>query len=101
MGSSGEVLAGLGDEMVVKFALWKERFVLHYHDLIKRFQTLYKRGGDYILSGLELFDQNKHNFEEAMRLSITELVSSCYFLFFLFIVFDNHVYKCLYVIAEF
>lgn len=73
MGGSGEV-SGSGQEEEISIALWKERFVLHYHDLMKRFQTLYKRGGDYILMGLELFDQNKHNVEEAMRLSITEMV---------------------------
>ncbi len=43
---------------------------------MKKVRVLYRKGGDDFLSGFKIFDQDRHNFEEAMRLCIKELVFS-------------------------
>ena len=62
-----------GENYVVNVALWKQRFVEYYYHLLQTASQNCRRGGDDLLLGFKMFDQNRHNVEEAMRLSVKDL----------------------------
>ncbi len=76
MYSHSEPEEGPNKENQIQLALWNNRYVQHYYELMKKVRVLYRKGGDDFLSGFKIFDQDRHNFEEAMRLCIKELVFS-------------------------